>query len=112
MVVYDDVETLEKIRIYDKGVDAPPYTDTYGEFQCSYRYGNIVIPNLLPVEPLRLECQHFLDCIVNGKQPQSCGRVGLKVVKTLEIAEKSLHNGSLQEMIQLDEYPSHEYLMA
>lgn len=112
MVVYDDVETLEKIRIYDKGVCAPPYTDTYGDFQCSYRYGDVVIPNIPFVEPLRLQCQHFLDCIANGTPPQSCGRVGLQVVKTLEMTEKSLYNGGLPEMIRHEEYPIHECLVA
>jgi predicted dehydrogenase len=99
MVVYDDVEALEKIRIYDKGVEAPPYTDTYGDFQCSYRYGDVVIPNIRFVEPLRLECQHFLDCIANHTKPQSCGRVGLEVVRVLEMAERSLQNGGVQEII-------------
>jgi predicted dehydrogenase len=93
MVVYDDVSTIEKIKIYDKGVEAPPYTDTYGEFQCSYRYGDVVIPNIRFTEPLRVECQHFLDAIVSGTEPQSNGYAGLRVVKVLELAERSMHNG-------------------
>jgi predicted dehydrogenase len=112
MVVYDDVETLEKIRIYDKGVEAPPYTDTFGDFQCSYRYGDVVIPNIHLVEPLRLECQHFLDCIADCTQPQSSGRVGLEVVKTLEKAEKSLQNGGAQEKIFVEDGNVHERLVA
>ena len=104
MIVYDDVETLEKIKIYDKGVEALPYTNTFGEFQCNYRYGNVVIPNIRFVEPLRVECQHFLDCIKNHTEPQSSGRVGLKVVKVLEIAERSLRNGGMQEVISFEEY--------
>lgn len=103
MVVYDDVEALEKIRVYDKGVEAPPYTDTYGDFQCSYRYGDVVIPNIRFVEPLRLECQHFLDCIADSAKPQSCGRVGLEVVKVLEMAERSLQNGGVQEKISIED---------
>jgi len=101
MVVYDDVATLEKIKIYDKGVERLPYTDTYGDFQCSYRYGDVVIPNIPFTEPLRVECQHFLECIAEHKEPQSCGRVGLSVVKTLEVASKSLENGGMQEMMYL-----------
>jgi predicted dehydrogenase len=54
MVVYDDVQTLEKVRIYDKGVDAPPHTSGFGEFQLSYRYGNITIPHLRSDEPLQI----------------------------------------------------------
>lgn len=112
MVVYDDVETLEKIKIYDKGVEAPPYTDTFGDFQCSYRYGDVVIPYIRFVEPLRLECKHFLECIINHTEPQSCGRVGLKVVKVLEMAERSLRNGGVQEMIFPEEERMYEWVTA
>lgn len=95
MVVYDDTEPLEKLRIYDKGVDAPPYTDTFGEFQLSYRYGNVIIPRISTHEPLRLECEHFVNCIVNHTKPQSDGESGLRVVKVLEAAHKSLEqNGA------------------
>jgi len=112
MAVYDDVEPLEKIRIYDKGVQAPPYTDTFGDFQCSYRYGDVVIPHIHFVEPLRLECQHFLECIASGQEPQSCGRVGLRVVKVLEMAERSLRNGGMQESIFVEEDYTHERVLA
>jgi len=99
MVVYDDIENLEKIKIYDKGVETPPYTDTYADFQCSYRYGNIVIPHIQLVEPLRAECQHFIDSVANGTQPQSDGMVGLRIVKVLETAQASLSNGGGQHEI-------------
>jgi predicted dehydrogenase len=111
MVVYDDVEPLEKIRIYDKGVEAPPYTDTFGDFQCSYRYGDVVIPHIRFTEPLRLECQHFLDCIANGQEPRSSGRVGLKVVKVLEMAERSLRNGGVPERILPEENYTQERIL-
>lgn len=112
MVVYDDVESLEKIKVYDKGVEAPPYTDTFGDFQCSYRYGDVVIPNIRFAEPLRVECLHFLECITEHKRPQSCGRVGLEVVKVLETAERSLHNGGGREMIFLEERYAREPVAA
>lgn len=112
MVVYDDVETLEKIKIYDKGVEALPYINTFGEFQCSYRYGNVIIPNIRFVEPLRVECRHFLDCITNNTEPQSSGKVGLKVVKVLEIAEHSLRNGGMREMVSFAEEPEYEWAVA
>jgi len=112
MVVYDDVETLEKIKIYDKGVEAPQYTNTFGEFQCSYRYGDVVIPNIGFAEPLRTECQHFLECIANHTEPQSSGRIGLKVVKVLEMAERSLQNGGVQEMIFLEREQVYERVVA
>jgi predicted dehydrogenase len=102
MVVYDDVENLEKIKIYDKGVETLPYTDTYGDFQCSYRYGNVVIPNIRFVEPLRVECQHFVECILNGDESQSSGRAGLDVVRVLEAAERSLYYGGLPTAVSWD----------
>lgn len=102
MMVYDDVENLEKIRIYDKGVQTPPYTDTYGDFQCSYHYGNVVVPYIHFVEPLRVECEHFIECITDGSRPQSCGRTGLKVVRVLEAAERSLYYGGVPEVICWD----------
>jgi predicted dehydrogenase len=99
MLVYDDVEPLEKIRIYDKGVEKLPYTDTFGDFQLSYRYGDITIPHINFTEPLRIECQHFIDSIVSGTPPQSSGYDGLQVVKILELAERSLNSGTGQEKL-------------
>ncbi|HEX8993381.1 MAG TPA: Gfo/Idh/MocA family oxidoreductase [Anaerolineales bacterium] len=99
MIVYNDIENEQKLRIYDKGVEAPPYTNGFGEFQCNYRSGDILIPNIRVAEPLRQECQHFLDCIANHCQPCSGGEDGLKVVKILEAAQRSMNNGSTQEVI-------------
>jgi len=99
MIVYDDVEPTEKIKIYDKGVDAPPYSDTMEQFRLSYRYGDITTPAISNAEPLAQECAHFLDCIRNGKEPQSSGRVGLQVVKILEGAQRSLKSGGAVQEI-------------
>ncbi|MFW5708790.1 MAG: Gfo/Idh/MocA family protein [Chloroflexota bacterium] len=93
MAVYDDVEPLEKIKIYDKGVDRIPYTDSFGDFQYSYHYGDVVIPHIRFSEPLRIECQHFIDCITTGQQPQTDGVNGLNVIRVLEAAQQSLENG-------------------
>jgi len=98
MVVYNDMEPAEKIKIYDKGVETPEYTSTFGEFQCSYRYGDIVIPNIKCVEPLRQECNHFLECISDHKLCQSPGEDGLKVVRILEAAQNALMNGHHEEV--------------
>jgi len=100
MVVYNDVETEQKIKIYDKGVEAPAYTDGFGEFQCNYRSGDIIIPKIHFVEPLRQECQHFLDCIKDHCEPCSSGSDGLRVIKILEAAQHSMANVSTQEVIQ------------
>ncbi len=90
MVIYDDVEPLEKIRIYDKGVKAIRHTDTYGEFTFAYHYGDVVIPHIKMQEPLRVQCSHFLDCINEKKVPQTDGMNGLRVVQILEAAQQSL----------------------
>jgi predicted dehydrogenase len=100
MAVFNDIDPMGKIRIYDKGVDVPPYTDTYADWQCNYRSGDILIPNIRIVEPLRQECQHFLDCIADHIEPCSSGRDGLEVVKVLEAAQRSLSNVNTQEVIQ------------
>ena len=71
MIVYDDVAPLEKIKIFDARVEVPPHYDTFAEFQYSYHYGDMYVPYLKQEEPLKSECQHFLDCIRNGKTPLS-----------------------------------------
>jgi predicted dehydrogenase len=100
MIVYNDMENEQKLKIYDKGVEAPAYTDGFGEFQCNYRSGDILIPNIRVVEPLKQECQHFVDSIATHTQPCSSGEDGLRVVKVLEAAQHSMMNGSTQEVIQ------------
>ena len=91
MVVFDDMESTEKIKLYDKGVDTPPAYETYGEYQ-TLRIGDIVIPRLRMSEPLKNECQHFIDCVKSGKKPLSDGHEGLQVVRVLEAAQRSLEN--------------------
>ena len=101
MIVYNDLENEQKLKIYDKGVETPAYTNGgFNEFQCNYRSGDIVIPRIKMAEPLRKECQHFLDCIVNNEQPRSNGEDGLSVIKILEAAQRSMLNGSTHEDIQ------------
>ena len=96
MIVYDDVEAQEKIKIYDARVDAPPHYDTFAEFHYSYHYGDRYIPYIKQEEPLRIECQHFLDCIREGKTPLTSGRQGMEVVRVLEASSASLkQNGAL-----------------
>jgi len=95
MIVYDDVQPLEKVRIYDVRVDTPPHYDTFAEFQFSYHYGDSVIPYVKQEEPLKVECQHFLDCIRTGGRPLTDGVHGAQVVRILEASTRSLHeNGA------------------
>jgi predicted dehydrogenase len=96
MLVYDDISSLEKIRIYDKGVKVPPHYDTFGEFQLSYRFGDIFIPKLDDSEPLKVECQHFIDVIEGNAEPRSSGVHGHEVVTVLETACDSIkENGKM-----------------
>ena len=93
MLVYDDIEPNEKIKIYDKRVDVPPHYDTFAEFQYAYHYGDMHAPYLKMTEPLKVECQHFIDCIKDGSKSLSSGREGLEVVQILEASSQSLKNG-------------------
>jgi predicted dehydrogenase len=92
MAVYDDVEATEKVRVFNRGVDSPAHTSTFGEFQLSYRYGDIVSPHIQWAEPLALECRHFAECIMEGHTPRSNAREGLRVVHILEAADRSLES--------------------
>ena len=99
MLVYDDIAE-NKVVIFDKGVEVPPYSITEEEFHASYRHGEETSYDLEWVEPLRVECQHFLDCINTGQQPISSGEDGAKVLKVLETAQRSLLNGGVELFIE------------
>lgn len=90
MLVYDDINPNEKLKIFDKGVDVPNYYDSFAEFHYSYRYGDIYIPRVEEYEPLRRECSHFVDCVREGESPVSDGHSGLRVIRILEGATKSM----------------------
>lgn len=97
MIVYDDTEPLEKIRIYDARVDVPPHYDTFAEFTYSYHHGDVYVPFIKQDEPLKLEMRHFVECIKEGIQPLTGGPEGLEVVRILEAASQSLkeHGASI-----------------
>ena len=90
MIVFDDLQTLEKIRIYDVRVDFPPHYDSFSEFHYSYHYGDCYIPRIAQSEPLLKMSAHFVDCIKRRCQPLSSGANGLDVVRILEASEASL----------------------
>jgi predicted dehydrogenase len=96
MLVYNDLEQIETIKIYDKRVEVPPHYDTFAEFHCSYHYGDMYSPRIESIEPLKEECQHFLDCIKTGGKSRSSGIEGLRVVQVLEASDKSLKNNGKQ----------------
>lgn len=92
MVVYNDIDNEGKIRVYDKGADKLAGSQQFGEFQIKLRAGDVLIPKLSMQEPLKKECEHFINCIVNNKTPLTDGRNGLRVVKVLNAAQQSLKN--------------------
>ena len=92
MVVFDDMEASEKVRIYDKGVDRAGQVVSYGD-ALTVRSGDIVIPRISLQEPLRIECQHFIDCIRERRAPITDGHDGLRVVRVLAAAQASLDAG-------------------
>jgi predicted dehydrogenase len=92
MATFDDMDASEKIRIYDKGVDFAGAVVDY-ERAMNIRSGDILIPKTPSGEPLRIECLHFLECVEKGKAPRSDGRDGLRVVRVLDAAARSLKAG-------------------
>ena len=90
MIIYDDTEPLEKLKIYDARVEVPPHYDSFAEFTYSYHYGDAYVPYIKQDEPLKLECQHFLDCICGEAMPITGGAQGLEVVRILEASNHSL----------------------
>ena len=96
MAVYDDVSPEAKVQLFDKGIDRHRINaslgefDSFGKFQLAKRAGDILIPKIDLVEPLRVECCHFVDCIENDCKPITSGESGMHVVRTLEAATLSL----------------------
>ena len=101
MVVYDDASTEAKIQLFDKGIDRQHIDgslgsfDSFGKFQLIKRAGDVLIPQIDFVEPLKVECAHFVECITEGKKPVTDGENGLRVVKVLEAASQSLARGGI-----------------
>ena len=88
MAVFDDTSTSEKLRIYDSFA-TPQQARSYGE-SIQVRFGDIRIPRVSAAEPLKIECRHFIDCVVNRRTPRSDAADGLRVVRILEAAQQSL----------------------
>jgi len=99
MAVFDDIEPLEKVRVYDKGVTVPANYSSFGEFQLSYNYGDVVAPKLGNAEPLGTELGHFIECIKEGKKPKTDGYDGLRVVQVMEAADKSIRQNGAEVKI-------------
>jgi predicted dehydrogenase len=87
MILYDDMEPDEKVKVYDKGVIR---SEDAGDLRVGYRAGDMWAPRLSVAEALRTEAEHFLECITQGAVPRSDGRAGLQVLQILEAATRSL----------------------
>jgi predicted dehydrogenase len=98
MLVWNDLEADEQIKVYDKGVDIVSRKGVY-ELLVSYRSGDMFAPKVPQTEALKLEAEHFIDCILNNKTPLNDGLSGLRVVKILAASNESLKNNG--KMIQL-----------
>jgi len=90
MILYDDLEPSEKVKIYDKGVTISQSPEAVYEMLVSYRSGDMWAPRLDATEALQTEALHFIDCIENQTEPETDGQAGLRLVRTVEAAEKSL----------------------
>ncbi|HAF06821.1 MAG: Oxidoreductase [candidate division TA06 bacterium 32_111] len=90
MLVYDDGEPNEKIRVYDKGIDIKD-PESFGEYQLTYRTGDMYVPRVENVEPLKLEMEEFIGCMETRENPISDGDFGLRIVETIEKADRILY---------------------
>ena len=93
MVVYDDTNPAEMIKVYNKGADV------HADPVVSYRYGEITIPHIDWIEPLHLECEDFANSIRTGTKPRASGEVGLAVVKVLAAAQEALLRTTRQNLV-------------
>jgi predicted dehydrogenase len=98
MVIYDDNQSVEKVKIYDQGVDKLESD----ELRRSYRAGDIHSPRVSMTEALQVEMRHFIECVRDGKKPRSDGEAGLTVVRVLELAMRSLRSGGARVAYRLD----------
>ena len=99
MILYDDLEPSDKLKVYDKGITVTPGPEDVYKLLVSYRSGDMWAPRLDNTEALQTEAAHFIDCVENNRQSETDGAAGLRMVKMIEAAEKSLRSrGSLVEL--------------
>ena len=84
MIVYDDLEPSEKIKVYDRGITVSPQSDSLYELMVGYRSGDMWSPRLETTEALRVEIQHLVDCVEHSRRPMADGEAGMEVVRILE----------------------------
>jgi predicted dehydrogenase len=100
-IVFNDLNGVEQVRVFEKGVSPVEHEPlNYGEFRFEIRDGDIISPRLEPVEPLKHQCRHFLDCVRTGKRPISSGVEGRDVVRVLEAVNRSIESKGLQVEVE------------
>ncbi|TMA58334.1 MAG: Gfo/Idh/MocA family oxidoreductase [Deltaproteobacteria bacterium] len=103
MLTFDDMNLSEPVRVYDKQVTEvrtpAPYIDSFASFRASLREGDITIPKVALGEPLKAECDHFVECIVDGKPPLTGGREAATVVRALEAVQRSMRAAGREEPV-------------
>jgi predicted dehydrogenase len=102
MIVYDDIEPSEKVKVYDKGITVAEEAGRF-EMLVGYRTGDMWAPRLSLTEALRVEAQHFVDCVREGRRPITDAQSGYRVVRILEAAARSMAERG--RLIELD-WPS------
>jgi predicted dehydrogenase len=100
MAVWDDMQPLEAVRLYDKGLMQEPNYDSFGQFQLVLRDADILIPKLQATEPLLAQDRHFLECVRERKRPLTDGTFARDVVLVLEALQRSLHKGGSRQRVQ------------
>jgi predicted dehydrogenase len=104
MLTFDDMNLGEPLRIYDKQVAetrvTAAYVDSFASFRASVREGDITIPRVALGEPLKVECDHFVECVADGTPPLTDGRSGVAVVRALEAMQRSMRAGGRQEDVR------------
>ena len=90
MIMYDDLEPTEKIKLYDKGITVNGSPETAHQLRIGYRAGDMWAPHLPTKEALQTETEHFVDCLRRGTAPISSGLTGLHVVEILEATSRSI----------------------
>src|SRR5262249_35371647 len=105
MIVYDDVEATEKIKVYDKGITVNGSAEAAHQLKIGYRAGDMWAPHLPAKEALQTEIEHFIDCVCTGACPISNGITGLQVIRILEAASRSIQSQGNPVRLGNEVYP-------
>jgi predicted dehydrogenase len=106
-IVFDDLNTLERVRVFEKGVSASlPEADSYGEYHLQMRDGDIISPRVEVREPLKDQCKHFVECVTQSLRPFTDGWAGLEIVRVLVAADNSLKQNGAPVSVQSIKRPN------